>query len=182
MGKSTIEDISKAIVKLKHSEVSSALFSHYPIEDLIKYSCQNQDKQLAFRSAWIVETIVLKEPAYLTSHQHILVDAYLQTGNWSCLRSYSKIIMWLLYPKHGHVSHLAQKEAILEKTFNCLLDTKCPIAVKVNCFDILYYLRNEEGWIREELIAHVHICLLDSPTPASKSRGERILKKLKGET
>ncbi|TJZ53255.1 hypothetical protein FAZ15_18025 [Sphingobacterium olei] len=174
------EEISETLLKIRVSEVSSSIFELYPLDGLFSLSLQADDKQIAFRAAWIIETIFLREPHYFTDYTQRVIDAYIQTNNWSCLRSYTKLVMWILSSKNKSTSPAYdQRKVILEKTFACLLDLTCPIAVKANCFDILFYLENDEDWIKEELTAQLHICISENPTPAIKSRGNRILKKLK---
>ncbi|MBE8720427.1 hypothetical protein [Sphingobacterium pedocola] len=174
------EEISKTLVKIRVSEVSSAVFALHSLDELFELSLQTDDKQIAFRAAWIIETVFLKEPNYFTKHTEHVIDAYIKTENWSCLRSYTKLIMWILSPKNKFtIPENDQRKVILEKTFTSLLNLNCPIAVKVNCFDILFYLKNDEDWIQEELTAQLQLCISQSPTPAIKSRGNRVLNKLK---
>lgn len=174
------EEISETLLKIRVSEVSSSIFALYPLDELFILSLQTKDKQIAFRAAWIIETIFLKEPHYFKNYTQHVITAYIQTENWSCLRSYTKLIMWILSAKNKFIApEHDQRKVILEKTFTCLLDLNCPIAVKVNCFDILFHLKNDEDWIQEELTTQLHLCISENPTPAIKSRGNRILKKLK---
>lgn len=174
------EETFKTLLKIRVSEVSSSIFELHPLNQLFILSLQTDDKQIAFRAAWIIETVFLKEPHYFPNYSRQVIDAYNKTENWSCLRSYTKLVMWILSPKNKFPTlESGQRKRILEKTFACLLDLNCPIAVKVNCFDILYYLKNDEDWIQEELTALISLCISENPTPAIKSRGNRLLKKLK---
>jgi len=70
------------------------------------------------------------------------------------------------------------QEQIIEITFDWLIDSQTPVAVKVNCMDILLHFGKEQPWIPDELSSQVQFLLKDG-SAAVQSRGKRILKKLK---
>jgi hypothetical protein len=70
------------------------------------------------------------------------------------------------------------REQLVEITFDWLIDPETPVAVKVNCMDILFPFAKEQSWIKDELRSQVQF-LLNDGSAALQSRGKRILKKLK---
>jgi hypothetical protein len=69
-------------------------------------------------------------------------------------------------------------EPIVEATFEWLINDRTPVAVRVNCLDILYNLSNSYTWITEELKDQTRF-LLKNESAAMQSRGKRVLKKIK---
>ena len=61
--------------------------------------------------------------------------------------------------------------------FEWLINLATPVAVRVNCLDILLNLRNEFPWIKEELQAQIEFYLRDG-SPAMQSRGRKILRQV----
>ncbi len=61
---------------------------------------------------------------------------------------------------------------------SAVADPGTPVAVQVNCMDVLYNLRGHEDWIADELKQQTEF-LLRNASPALLSRGKRILLKLK---
>lgn len=146
------------------------------IELLLAYSF-HQDAQVAFRAAWLLEHVILEDPRRLQCIYPDLVAAVAKQKNWSCLRSYSKLLMLGTNPKTGITATADEEEIILEQVFNWLIDEDCPVAVRVNCMDVLYALSSKHPWIKAELAAQINF-LLQSPTAALASRGKRILKRI----
>lgn len=149
---------------------------HLDVEDLFTYSFY-QDRQVAFRAAWLLEHITLKEPKWLSLIYSELVERLPEQKNWSCLRSFTKILMLSTGKKSPIENNPQQEEIIIEQVFSWLIDDKCPVAVIVNCLDILNQLSDKNPWIKDELVAQIHY-LLKTPTPALASRAKRILKRI----
>lgn len=175
-------------------EIFSAIYTQYQVADfslnilqglslldLLALSTYEEDKQLAFRSAWMFETIVLKDKALLDKDNYqMLVKKLRDLNNWSCARSYTKILMYITSPKINHIVLSDEEfECIIEVSFKWLTDPNCPIAVAANCMDILDHMAAKYSWIKEELYAQVEYLLRINPTPAIKSRSLKILKKYK---
>ncbi|UZJ64537.1 hypothetical protein OKW96_19610 [Sphingobacterium sp. KU25419] len=149
--------------------------------ELLELSTYQEDRQLAFRSAWIFETIVLKDKGLLDKNTSSLLIQNLSTlNNWSCARSYSKVLMYLTSSKATYMQLTeVEYEVITDVSFSWLINPSCPIAVLANCMDILDQLSVKYPWIREELDTQVEYLLRLNPTPAIKSRSLKILKKSK---
>lgn len=175
-------------------EIFSAIYTQYQVADfsldilqglslidLLELSMYQEDRQLAFRSAWIFETIVLKDKGLLDKNTSSLLIQNLSTlNNWSCARSYTKVLMYLTSSKATYMQLTeVEYEVITDVSFSWLINPSCPIAVLANCMDILDQLSVKYPWIREELDTQVEYLLRVNPTPAIKSRSLKILKKSK---
>ncbi|WP_196936800.1 hypothetical protein [Sphingobacterium hungaricum] len=147
------------------------------LKDLLQLSISYQYKQVGWRAAWVLETVVLANPSYLLAIQDELIESLSVQKDWSSLRSYSKILMELTNPKKSFSLSKEQEEIIIEDTFNWMIDIDCPLAVRCNCMDILYQLSSEHEWIKDELIEQINL-FLKTPTPALASRGNKILKRI----
>lgn len=66
----------------------------------------------------------------------------------------------------------------MEVVFGWLIDPDTPVAVQVNCLDILLNLCSHADWIAEELGTQTRH-LLRRGSAAMQSRGKRVLAKLK---
>lgn len=151
-------------------------------EQLFFLSLENDHPRRAFKSAWALEHLLQRPsgPFLLESYSQQVYTGYLRSTNWSVLRSFSKLMMLLLsrgdwMRKNG----TEQKEALLEKTFQVVDDLDCPVALRVNCWDVLYGMTSEFDWLSMELRLRIELALENRPTPALKSRGLRILERMK---
>lgn len=148
----------------------------FTVSDLLTYS-YHPDKQVSFRSAWLLEHTCIKLPDLIPGFYAVFINRLAEQQHWGAIRSYTKIIMLATDPKTA-IPHTAEQEEILmEQVFNWLIHPECPVAVVVNCLDILYYLSRKHIWIAEELKAQIDY-LLKNPTPALASRAKRVLKRL----
>src|SRR5690606_32158854 len=100
---------------------------------------QQADYRLAFRAAWTLEHILLHNPVLLRIHHSEVIDLYCSTDNESSLRSISKLVMHLLSMPSIQLTE-DRKEQIINTTYPLIEKDDCPIALLVNCWDILYQL------------------------------------------
>lgn len=166
---------------LNHSAagITDQTVHDFSIPQLIAWSRQLDDYRLAFRSAWYIEHFFLKDERLYALYGADIIDIYCNTANWSVLRSYSKLLMWMLSKKNKQFTlSEEQEERILEKSFVILDDSSCPVAVQVNVMDILADLIKKYDWIANELRIRIELALEKEATPALKSRGNRILKRI----
>lgn len=136
-----------------------------------------KDHEIAFRAGWILEFIAFSYPDQFREHLPEFIDVYLIQKNQSCQRLYTKILMDLTKAKKERSFSESRLDAIVETTFEWMIDPQTPVAVRVNCMDILYNLRNDYEWIGEELSAQVEF-FLKNGSAALQSRGKKILHKL----
>ena len=148
--------------------------------DLISLSLYPQN-EIAFRASWVLEQVLYYRWDDLVPFIPDLIAGYLIQKNRSCQRHYSKIMMYLTDSESATETHSLlsiYQDQIIEITFDWLIDSQTPVAVKVNCMDILLHFGKEQPWIPDELRSQVQFLLKDG-SAAVQSRGKRILKKLK---
>ncbi len=148
--------------------------------DALKYLIDmsfHHDPQIAFRAAWILECAFdFSKDCFVVCWPDFF-SAYLKQNNNSCRRHYTKIMMGLSERRSGYLDQYDLSN-LVEVTFEWLIDPETPVAVQVNCLDILFNLSNRYDWIADELKAQI-VFLLKDGTAAMQSRGKKLLKKMK---
>lgn len=172
------DPIQQLILRLRPADFPN-LREKVSIETLLQWSAEETYPRLAFRSAWALEHILHNDPALLIEYGAAVQRGYLLAVNWSVLRSYSKLIM-VLISRLGWLDkiHADEQGSLLEKSFSLIETVHCPVAVRVNCWDILFGMTSAFDGLAQELRLHIEITLEKEPTAATKSRGLRILKQL----
>jgi len=172
------EKLSFLSVTLRSFEVtdfSLDILQGITLADLLNISLE-KDKKIAFRAAWVLETIVLKNASLLKSVLPQFLDNLKKQKNWSCLRSYTKILLFLTSKKNKEYTLQNEiEEEIIEYSFQWMIEPTCPVAVLVNCLDILNNLRKKHPWIYEELQAQISYFQRTKPSPALMSRTNKII-------
>jgi len=140
------------------------------------------DKAKAFRAAWVLESIAAHYPQWFTPYANTFLATLKTQKNPSCQRHFTKILMFMT-ARNASVLYRqaladADRERIVETVFEWLIHPDTPVAVAVNCLDILVYFIKEFDWISEEL-EHQILMRINQGSPAMDSRGKRILKKLR---
>jgi hypothetical protein len=173
-----INFLSATLRSYEVTDFSLNMLQEISLKDLLDISLE-KDKVISFRAAWVFETIVLKDTSLLGNLLPQFFANLSQQKNWSCLRSYTKILMHLTSPKNT-CYHLAEQteEEVIEYAFQWMIADKCPVAVLVNCLDVLTNLSKKHLWIKDELLAQISYLQKVKPSPALLSRTNRILKKL----
>ncbi len=150
------------------------------IQELYKH-CFHSDQTIAFRAAWVLETIALTAPERFVPVLDLFLADFPKQDNRSCQRHFTKILMCIQDKKAPQSFREAlarsDREALITAVFEWLIDPETPVAVSANCMDILYDFGGEFDWIREELW-HQLVILMDRGSPALNSRGKRVFKKL----
>jgi hypothetical protein len=171
--------IQEALLTASASDFNSNLLERVSLEDLIAWSIQQEKERLAFRSSWALEHLLLKNTELFQGIHHLILDGFISTANWSVLRCYSKLLMWLFSNKNQRYPITVEHEiAIIEKSFYLLDQSNCPVALKVNIMDILFLQIKNHDWIRNELKLLVELELEKEASPALRSRGAYILKRI----
>ncbi len=170
-----IQKISKPIGKKEAGDLASK--NAGSAHELIKLSL-HPDYEIAFRAAWILEQIAFSQDAEFHTLASDFSRVYVKLKNESCQRHYTKIMMHLSLPENiGHQLVGIDLEPIVETTFEWLIDPDTPVAVRVNCMDILYNLRKRYDWISDELGAQIQFQMRDG-SAALQSRGKKVLHRL----
>ncbi|HEY0054444.1 MAG TPA: hypothetical protein VGB63_03720 [Pedobacter sp.] len=174
-----LKEISQTLFKIKADKLASLLANIDSFKQILELTFYPK-KEIAFRASWILETVYYKNPGAFLIHLDDFKSAYCRQKNLSCQRHFTKIMMDITLPNNEVFEQLANTnnfEAVTETTFTWLSDQKTPVAVQVNCLDILYNLSGRYDWIKDELVFQTEF-LLKNGSAAMQSRGKRILSKL----
>ncbi|WP_207420917.1 hypothetical protein [Desertivirga brevis] len=174
-----LEEIKQTLEKVKVEKLAAiAGAGGLHFNDLIDLSF-HQDKAIAFRASWILENATCLQPEEFWKNAPYFLNSYNAQTNNSCRRHFTKILMWVVKKKANRKELRGfDWTAIIESTFEWLSNPECPVAVKVNCLDILLGLKDQQDWIAEELRAETEF-LLRNGSAAMQSRGKKVLKKLR---
>ncbi|HVW12723.1 MAG TPA: hypothetical protein VHB54_02805 [Mucilaginibacter sp.] len=94
-----VSEISKTIVKTKVEKLSAILNKQrFALRDLVDITF-HEDKNIAFRSAWILENLFLKKPDAYSHDLEYLVSRVKDVTYSSCRRHYAKIMMHITAKK-----------------------------------------------------------------------------------
>ncbi|WP_159638072.1 hypothetical protein [Sphingobacterium composti Ten et al. 2007 non Yoo et al. 2007] len=177
MQQKRINQITEALYTNSASVIKEGILQYATIEQLYELSLYPVERT-AFRAAWCLEHVLLNgDKLALINKKDSTLQVYSNSNNWSVLRSISKIVMETLEVVASSIDE-KETELLLNKTFDILENTECPIAVRCNCYDILCLLSTNELWIIPELRQRIHFDISINETPALKSRAKRVLKKL----
>lgn len=176
--------LMKPLTKIEVQQLAALIgSSSYPAEDLL-LACLHPQKAVAFRAAWILECMEEKYPDRFVPIQRAFFDQLPLQKNESCQRHFSKIIMRICSPKAIPLRKawfctltLHMKEQLIEVLFEWLIQSSTPVAVKVNCMDVLCDLAPLFPWVKEELIAQITFDMKNG-SAAMQSRGNKLLKRL----
>lgn len=147
------------------------------INDLIDLSIY-PDKKVAFHAAWILEYLIYSNPERFINIYESLLSVYRVQKNQSCQRHFTKILILLTESSNRPYFETVDLDQLIETTFELMINSETPVAVKANCMDILFNLRGTYSWITEELKEQIEFLLKDG-TSAIQGRGKRILKRMR---
>jgi hypothetical protein len=147
----------------------------FDIEQVVQLTF-DKDATVAFRAAWLLEYCILLYPSCEGTALPSFLEAYHRQFNQSCRRHFTKIMMFYTEASPGWLSQY-DPEPFVETTFEWLIDPETPVAVRVNCMDILFNLKETTDWLQDELRAQIGYLLKDG-SAALQSRGKRVLKRL----
>jgi hypothetical protein len=176
-----IKEISGTIGKTKVLALSRIVKEqHFSIRDLAEITF-HQDKDIAFRAAWILENVFLNDPeAYEKELEYILLRIK-EVTHKSCQRHYAKIVMHItavnVSPFISDRLNSINLEQVVEQCFDWMIDPKVKIAVKVFSSEALFNLKDRYPWIKEELAGQLKF-LMRNGSPGIQSRGIKLLAKL----
>jgi hypothetical protein len=153
----------------------------FALRDLIDLTFHT-DKTIAFRAAWLLENVFLKNPESYLPEMDYLLSRFKEVVYPSCQRHYAKIIMHITSPKAPSLIKTRLLEidlqAVVEKCFDWMIDPEILIAVKVHSSEALFNLRLRYPWIKDELAEQLEFLMRDG-TAAIQTRGRKLLKGLK---
>lgn len=178
MQQERIDIITEALYSYSASVLKEGILQYATIEELLELSL-NTNERIAFRAAWALEHVLLgNQNGFLEKYIDSILEVYKKSNNWSVLRSVTKLVITYLSINKNKKLNDDDVELIINKTFDILENSTCPIAVRCNCYDILYLFYPQHNWIAHELVQRIQLDLTKQETPALTSRANRILKKL----
>lgn len=177
MQQKRIDEITEALYSNSASVLKEGILQYATIEELLILSTYSIERT-AFRAAWALEHILVIDAQNMLHHINSILQVYSKSTNWSVLRSISKLILEYFSTAKNNELHEEDTELILNKTFDILENSACPIAVRCNCYDILYSFCSNQDWIINELKQRIQLDLAKNETPALRSRAKKILKNL----
>lgn len=152
------------------------------VPELIELCFLQQKPAIAFRAAWVLENVSLSYPEAFIPYFHTFIKRLPTQKNQSCQRHFTNILLQFCKPKATplHKCALAavpDQSLLIETIFEWLIFPKTPVAVRVNCLELLLFFSDTFSWVKEELQAQTEYYLREG-SPAMQSRGRKILKQL----
>lgn len=156
--------------------------STLPVDILHDLCYDGGQHSVAFRAAWVLEHVATYHPHLFLPIFQAFMARLPEQRNFSCQRHFTKILMIVTDPRSPQFYRQAlrdtDRERLVEIVFGWLIDSNTPVAVQVNCMDILFNMIPEFEWIASELQSQIEFLLRDG-SAAMQSRGKKIQKKLK---
>jgi hypothetical protein len=181
--KALLEALSSTLSKTNVQQLAAlAGEGKLPVSDLLDISFWKEAPTIAFRAAWVLEHAALSYPDCFLPYFPGFIGRLAEQQNPSCQRCFTKILMHLTSPKAPAVyrealASITDQEGIVEVIFDWLIHSETPVAVRVNCLDILLNFSHTFPWIKEELQAQTEFYLQDG-SPAMLARGKKILRQV----
>ncbi|QNL47759.1 hypothetical protein H8S90_13095 [Olivibacter sp. SDN3] len=179
-----LAEISKTLNKVKAVNLAEiAVSTDFSLLQLLDF-CYHREKTIAFRAAWILEFVEHRYPERFLPIFSDFISRLSEQQYDSCQRHFTKILIGFTQPKAKEMRKYAfndltvmRQEKVVETVFEWLIAPRTPIAVRVNCMEILSYMIPFFPWIKEELLAQIHFYMKDG-TAAMQSRGKRLLREI----
>jgi hypothetical protein len=155
--------------KLSH-KLKSQNFSLRDLVDLTFY----HDKQIALKSARLLEYILLKFPENYFGDIEYLIERVNDVNGTGCKKNYAKILMYITSPEVPREVRIKVKEINLERIvelcFDWMIDPKMLVSVRASASEALFNLRHRYPWIAEELSNQLEYIMRDAtPSLLAKS-------------
>ncbi|QQL51361.1 hypothetical protein [Mucilaginibacter ginkgonis] len=175
-----LKQIETTLTKTKVVKLTALLQDQqFFLPDLIDLTF-HEDKMRAFRSAWLLENLILLSPDGCIDDLHYVIEKFPLVKYESCMRHYAKIAMHLTGSNNKIIKNALiyiDLEPIVSKCFDWLIDPNVLVAVKVFAAQTLFNLKDRYQWIGGELKEQL-IYLMRDGSAAMQSRGKKLLSKL----
>lgn len=173
-----LKQLSAAMGKKKIDKLSLLLDErNFALNDLIDLTF-HADKGIAFRAAWLLENMFLKEPQSFLPYIRYIINRIKDVNNPSCKRHYAKILMHITSPRAPlsirQTINDIDLEPAIEQCFDWLIDPNVLVAVKSFASEALFNMRVRYPWIVDELPGQLEYLMRDG-TAAIQSKGRRLL-------
>lgn len=183
MDQQTLINRLPAVAKIKvPALVALAEDSTIPVTLLHDICFHKENNSIAFYAAYVLEHIATNHHERFMPVFDTFISRLPEQHNFSCQRHFTKILMLITHPKTSEhyrdaYAHI-DREQLVETVFGWLIDPRTPVAVQVNCMDILLNMSREFHWVRDELKHQVEFLLRDG-SAALQSRGKKVLARLR---
>lgn len=176
-----IKQLKATLGKLKVLELTKILKEQdFALRDLIDITF-NADRDIDFRAAWILETIVFQDVSRYENDLEYLLSRIKEVKHASCQRHYAKIFMHITAQKVPvSIKQSLSKidlEPVVEQCFDWLIDPEILVAVKVFASEALFNMRDRFPWIKDELANQIQF-LMKNGSMAIQTRGRKLLNAL----
>lgn len=177
-----IKQISTIIGKVKVLGLSKILKERqFNLHDLIAVTFHD-DKNIAFRAAWLLENVILDDPRKYVQELDYLLSGITKVKHHGPQRHYAKIVMHLTKPSapliiKDKVDGL-NMETVVEQLFEWIIDPKVKIAVKAFAAEALFNMKGRYPWIKDELAQQLQFLMRDG-TAAIQVKGKKLLHQLR---
>lgn len=122
----------------------------------ISLDCDNRS---GFHAAWILEKLCEKFPEHSIGFVSELFARFGEIENPSTLRTYSRLLERLVKKaRKGKIGQelgekilSASPESLIERCFDCMINPKEKIGVRIACCDLVILYLDYEDWIKEEV-------------------------------
>lgn len=177
-----IQQISATLLNSSVVDFNKDFVKQISIDELFDIGTSSSEERVIFRAAWALEHLLLEDKSSLKRNSPNILNFYINSNNWSALRSISKVLIRLIKDNYNFLCLREKSEVnIINKSFQLLEHPGCPIALKCNLYDIIYEIAKHNTWLMNELKNQLVLDLEKNNSPALKSRGNKILKLLKKE-
>jgi hypothetical protein len=129
-----------------------------------------EEKQVAWRAAWIIDNATEKYPELLIPHIPAIINHFLDTKNSSLQRIFTRILMRHKIPDHSI-------GAVFDRCYQ-LLSPLNPIAVRANAMQVLYNITEHWPDLKPELAMVISGMLEEAEDAGIISKARNLLKKL----
>lgn len=149
----------------------------FELSDLLSLT-HYHEKQTAFRSAWLLDTVVTYSVPQYVQQIDLFIIYVRQAKHQSCYRHYARIFMY--FTSAIADESVKQKivetdmEPVVEQCFDWLIKPDVKVAVKACAVQTLFNMRYRYNWIAEELQNQLQY-LMKNGSPAIQATGRRLL-------
>lgn len=177
--------ISNTLNKIEAADLAKIVGDGaFSMSDLLEL-CYHQDKQIAFRASWILEFVENSHPEKFIPFLYDFLKKLPLQKNQSCQRHFTKILIHFTKPQAKMIREVTfkqvpveLKEQLVETLFEWLIAPGIPVAVQVNCMEVLCYMIPLYPWIKDELADQIDFYMKDG-SAAMQSRGKKILEQMR---
>ncbi|WP_372774035.1 hypothetical protein [Mangrovibacterium sp.] len=172
----TREEIQELMIEWENTSALCDYFRSHP-EEMFKLVeiAFSESHQLNWRAAWVLDKVNEKNPIQVSYFIPQMIEFVYATKNESKLRHFLKIIS-------RHQIPYQQIGKLFDFALSIFTDANVAIAVRVHALQILFNISEIECELKSELILLIEHELEIHPSAGIKSRGTKLLKKLKKQT